>query len=205
VTELAPWLRHELKAPLAVISGYLELLEDDLDPLDRRDAMRRVSHAAAVLAELIDDVGAWVLVETSQLGATADRRAIRLDDVAGGFVDQVEASHPRVIVGVEGDLAGIGDPDYLRHALRLIVAAVDVAAPREAGPEVIVTAVGSRLVIAVDGAGLGATELAGLEPGARTSSRASRMLALAGELVRAQGGAIEGSPHAVRIDLPAGG
>lgn len=203
MSKLAPWLRHELKAPLAVISGYLELLDDGLDDEARRDAMRRMAQAVAVLGELIDDVGAWVQIDTESLDRDLDAAPIVLDDLADGFVDEVERSHPRVVVDVEGTLAAVGDVSYLRQAVRLIVAAVDASAPRDVGPQVIVTGSGSRLAVALTGAELDATQLAALEPDAATDGRAARMLALAATLVRAQGGSIAGAPGTLVIDLPA--
>ncbi len=204
MSELASWLRHDLKTPLAVISGFLELLGDDLDVDSRRDVMRRMNQAAAVLGELVDDVGAWVLVEAGELEYALAAEPVVLDDLDDGFVDQIERSHPAVVVAFDGTLAGRGDAAYLRHALRLVVAAVDVVAARDAGPEVLIHGSGRRLDLTLEGAELGPAELAAVQPGSRPRERGGRMLALAATIVRAQGGSVTAARGRIRIELAAG-
>ena len=208
MSELARWLRHDLKSPVAIVAGYAELLEDDaLDPTARREATRRISQAAKVLGELIDDAGAWVLLEVGELERELDLRPLEFDDLADDFIDDVEQSHPRTVVSLEGSFAATGDAAYLRQALRLVIAAVDVAAPRELAPEIRVVAEGCAIELDLGAVRLGEAELRALSEGgawarAEQVERPARMLALAGELVRGQRGTVAAAPGSVRIELP---
>lgn len=54
VEELRSALAHELKTPLAVISGYVELLRIREDPRSREEAMDRIAEATQQLADAVN-------------------------------------------------------------------------------------------------------------------------------------------------------
>lgn len=56
--DCAAELAHELRTPLAMILGYVELLETREDDHIRREAPRRIREAAARLESLIDSLTA---------------------------------------------------------------------------------------------------------------------------------------------------
>ena len=58
--EHGSWLAHELRSPLTVLAGYLDVLVEDEDP-DREYALARMNHAVDRLLRLAD-----VLTATQQ-------------------------------------------------------------------------------------------------------------------------------------------
>ena len=53
-------LVHDLRTPLAIVSGFAELLErraDQLTPDQQAEYLTRIRESAARMGELLDDVG----------------------------------------------------------------------------------------------------------------------------------------------------
>lgn len=89
---------HDLKSPLAVLGGYLELLSDDLvpqlqGPSDARDTavgyLRRASSAYARVIELIDDLLAYSTARDAALEITD----VDLDTLVRDAVAEIVAGH----------------------------------------------------------------------------------------------------------------
>jgi signal transduction histidine kinase len=59
-------LAHELKTPLAVITGFAELLAVRDDERTRREAAKRILEASSLLAKAVDDF-LETLVENDEL------------------------------------------------------------------------------------------------------------------------------------------
>jgi signal transduction histidine kinase len=62
-------LAHELKTPLAVITGFGELLSARDDDRTREEAAARIMQASDRLSEIIDDLLAGVAADKGDLGA----------------------------------------------------------------------------------------------------------------------------------------
>ena len=100
-------LSHELRSPLAVISGYAELLHARSDEETRREAPVRIQAAAERLADVIDDLlvvlavasGSFVLdLEQVDLGEAVEAAVSRFAD-SGTEIDlrwEGEGSWPLV-------------------------------------------------------------------------------------------------------------
>jgi signal transduction histidine kinase len=85
LTAFAGIVAHDLRAPLASITGYIELLEQDLDAMDElaefKDTLDRVRNSTDRMCRLIDDLLAY---------ATARDAPLRLEPVnLGAVVDEV--------------------------------------------------------------------------------------------------------------------
>lgn len=100
---------HELRTPVTVIKGYVQMLTDrwnDLDDAARRDALRVVDQRARQLADLVDRllVGAWSDAEpwaaperSTDLGEAIRETVARLDaDLRSALVVDAPDSLPRV-------------------------------------------------------------------------------------------------------------
>jgi signal transduction histidine kinase len=62
-------IAHELKTPLAVITGFAELLEARDDDRTREEAAMRIVQASDRLAKVIDDLLAGIAADEGDLGA----------------------------------------------------------------------------------------------------------------------------------------
>lgn len=65
---------HDLRTPLSLITGYVDsLLALDLDPAEQRRSVERIGHAAARLAELVEELLDLTHFESSALGLQRSR------------------------------------------------------------------------------------------------------------------------------------
>ncbi|WP_420997499.1 ATP-binding protein [Cupriavidus sp. 30B13] len=113
---------HELKAPVAGIAGYAELLGADVVPPERRRGIYHAIHARArQLNELLSDMLDLARIEARSSGALerqrVDMAALVRDTVAGDFAEQA-----RVRVSVaQAPLYVSGDRAQLAQAVRNLV------------------------------------------------------------------------------------
>lgn len=101
---------HDLKSPLATISGYMEILEDDLsEKVDEQDVtyIKTIKRSAAEMTVLIDR-----LLEYASIGRkTAEFTTVKLNEVAARSVENlkgvIESTRAKVNFGelpeVKGD------------------------------------------------------------------------------------------------------
>jgi len=113
---------HELKAPVAGIAGYAELLGADVVPPERRRGIYHAIHARArQLNDLLSDMLDLARIEARSSGALerqrVDMAALVRDVVAGDF-----AEHGRVRVSApQAPLCVLGDRVQLTQAVRNLV------------------------------------------------------------------------------------
>jgi PAS domain S-box-containing protein len=101
--EFLAMLSHELRNPLAAISGAFELLESNGDPEQAAWSMEVIDRQVAHLSRLVDD-----LLDVSRITRGKIRLRRRVVDVAGVMQGAVEAVRPLL--------------DERRHRLRVSVA-----------------------------------------------------------------------------------
>jgi signal transduction histidine kinase len=131
VGRLVATLAHELKTPLAVLLGYVELLELRDDETIRREAPRRIKEAAERLAAAVDDLATLTALDAGtlapkpqpvDLGGAVDA-ALLLADRRWYGVD-VQARTP------EGGWPQVNaDPDQLVRILAALLRNAAVRAP----------------------------------------------------------------------------
>lgn len=129
--ELVAHLGHELRAPLAIVVGYAELLRRRDDPELREEGTQRILQAAERLTATIDDVLVVFAAKTGALTFEPDR--LLLDAAVDEAVDVVRKRNGvRCTFGVQRDEAGPvevhADEEYLtRIAIQLLANAAQRA------------------------------------------------------------------------------
>lgn len=114
--EFVATVSHELRTPLAAITGYAELLEDEVAALGQESAqfLSVVQRNATRLARLVDDL---LLVQQSETdGVTVQLADVELADVLRQSVECVEpaAGRKSIALEVEGDGALVVRADAMR-------------------------------------------------------------------------------------------
>jgi signal transduction histidine kinase len=214
VARLVSSLAHELKTPLAIMLGYVELLELRDDETIRREAPQRIKEAADRLAAAVDDLA--LLTELDAGTLVSQRHPVDL----GEAVEAALHSAGRRWVGVDlqrrsppgGWPIVTADPDQLVRILAALLRNAAVRAPagvpvtveahmREGYAEVDVTDAGPPL----DGeAGRRAFDLAGAARSAEARAGGGAFgLHLARRLAELNGGDThaEGATFSVRLPL----
>ena len=110
---------HELRRPLTVLRGYLDML-DDVDPGDAEILRERISRAADQLAELLSGVTDTVILEDP--ARTLSLRRITIRDLVDSAVSNAydEAAQQRVVLLTKvsaGDTPMLCDVENVEHAL----------------------------------------------------------------------------------------
>jgi PAS domain S-box-containing protein len=110
--EFVATVSHELRTPLSAISGYAELLEDDLAPLggDNMQLLEVVQRNAARLASLVDDL--LLLQQSETDGVSVSLRETDLDEILGDSLERIEPSATRKSIAVER----VGEEGLVLHA-----------------------------------------------------------------------------------------
>lgn len=118
---------HELRTPLNAITGYVDLLEMELDgPLTSKQhaALARISDSRRHLLRLIEDVLGFAQVEVGRL--SLDIQPVRVADVMTSIEPMVatEIRRKGLTLRVEDgqpELSVLADPDKLRQVLLNLV------------------------------------------------------------------------------------
>ncbi|QYY31806.1 two-component system sensor histidine kinase CreC [Cupriavidus pinatubonensis] len=154
-------LTHEMKSPLAAISGAAELLQEDMPPADRQRFVANIRGQSQRLAQMIRKLLALAAVEQRQRLDHAER--VALLPLLQALVDELEprARQRGVTFALAPDaepaLAVLGDPFMLRQAVtNLLENALDFA---PAGSTVLIDVTGApagqiAIQVADDGPGI---------------------------------------------------
>ncbi|CAG2148162.1 two-component system sensor histidine kinase CreC [Cupriavidus numazuensis] len=125
-------LTHEMKSPLAAISGAAELLQEDMPPADRQRFVANIRGQSQRLAQMIRKLLVLAAVEQQQRLDHAER--VELLPLLQALVDELEprARQRGVTFALAPDaepaLAVLGDPFMLRQAVtNLLENALDFA------------------------------------------------------------------------------
>jgi signal transduction histidine kinase len=151
-------IAHDLRTPLAVITGYLEGLKDGvLKPSPKRFAA--MYDEALFLQRLVEDLRTLSLAEAGELSLNCQptQPAELIERLAGSFQRQADLNEVRLTTLVDEDLPLIQvDPERMLQALGNLVSNALRYTP--AGGEIILAARGEdgavRLEVADTGAGI---------------------------------------------------
>jgi signal transduction histidine kinase len=153
-TEIVSLVSHDLRAPLTVISGYLELLSRPLDDDARAKAYEAAQTAAGRMASLLGE-----LLETTraeQVFAPSVFEKVRLGLLAEDVAEAMRLGSNHEIVIVKRKKAEVlGDPLRLRQAIENLVGNAIKHTPDGTDVTVIIDATETRGVLMVEDCGPG--------------------------------------------------
>jgi two-component system OmpR family sensor kinase len=111
---------HELRGPLTVIRGNLDLLKRSLSEEDRRESLGAIEQEMNRMIKIVEDLLLLAEVESGQL---VERQAVVLKDVLLGELKRVEtlAGGRKILVGRQEDLTTRGDAQRLKQLLGNLV------------------------------------------------------------------------------------
>ncbi|GAB4492093.1 MAG: ATP-binding protein [Anaerolineales bacterium] len=196
-------IAHELRTPLTVIRGRLEGIVDGVYPADENHIVPALEETY-LLERLVDDLRLLTLAETRQL--PFEQREVDLNDLARRVIDlfQAEAEEKGIRISLEattGRLTAHLDPQRTEQVVSNLVANALRYAPE--GGDIWLTveadAEGVCLSVLDNGPGVPEEDLPrlfdrfwrGEKSRSRASGGAGLGLAIARQLVEAQGGTIE--------------
>ncbi len=120
-TQFIQNVSHELRTPVAVIQGYIELLDGgvlgELQP-GQREPVAAIARRVCALGELVDDLTAILAIEGREL----KREPVDLADLVRALLAEsrvaAEQAKLSLVAEIAPDLPLLsGDPDYLRRML----------------------------------------------------------------------------------------
>jgi len=152
---------HELRTPVTALIGSLATLErllgsSRLNPAEL-DLLVASSRQARRLSRLIEDL--TVVAENGSAGITVDSREVELDQAISGVVGDLEhLGADRVKITAPPALAAWTDPDRLAQVLTNLIRNALQYSPPDSPVEVIATAAGEKVEVAVVDRGPGIPE-----------------------------------------------
>ncbi|MEM9457032.1 MAG: ATP-binding protein [Myxococcota bacterium] len=144
-------LSHELRTPLAAIRGAAELIDDDVDPADRRRFVGHIETESLRLERLV--VGLLDMHRADRDGATRDPGISELTEVLRDVAERAQALLRRKSVGIELRLpeqtlwATISAERAQRVMLGLLENAIKFS---PAGSSIVVSAAGAQQTVVVE-------------------------------------------------------
>ncbi|HZT67760.1 MAG TPA: PAS domain S-box protein [Acidimicrobiales bacterium] len=183
--EFVAIVAHDLRSPLAVISGFTDLLlEGELEPDQQREALRAIGRSVPSLVALVDDVLEVARIESGEMHYERAQCNVR-EIVEGAVQDNRPAGRPGdIVVSVEDDLPmAFADPRRVWQVVSNLLSNAIKFSPPEAVIDVQVRSEpGAILVSVVDrGDGIAPEHLPKL------FERFSRLPRPAGEMNRGSG------------------
>ena len=144
---LAATVAHELRNPLAGISGALQVLSRGFEPDDRRAAvMKKVMEQVHGLDSLVSDLLAFVRPKEPR------REAVVLHEVVTGVVENASMRFGTIRIGFAGDGVAMGDTEMVRQILlNLVINGCQAAGD---GGEVWIDVAGDGVTVSDSGSGL---------------------------------------------------
>jgi heavy metal sensor kinase len=111
---------HELRGPLTVIRGNLDLLRRNLSAEDRRESVRAIQQETARMVKIVDDLLFLAEVESGQL---EQQQKVSLKEIVLGELERAKAlaGERKIIVEHKEDLVIKGDAQRLRQLLANLV------------------------------------------------------------------------------------
>ena len=111
---------HELRGPLTVIRGNLDLLKRKFSEEERRESLNAIERESIRMSKIVDDLLLLAEVESDQL---EQRQKVSLKEIVLGELERVKALaiERKIIVEHQEDLAVRGDTQRLRQLLTNLV------------------------------------------------------------------------------------
>jgi signal transduction histidine kinase len=111
---------HELRGPLTVIRGNLDLLKRKLDEEDRHESLNAIERESIRMSKIVDDLLLLAEVESGQL---AQKQEVSLGNILSEEVERARslAGERKIIVKRQEDLAVRGDAQRLKQLLSNLV------------------------------------------------------------------------------------
>ena len=144
-------LGHQLRAPLAVIAGYAELLATRDDEAARAVAPLRILAASDRLSNLIDDLLTALALELGEL--PLDRRSIEVAPEVERAAARVRERGGTVTVTAERPAVVDADPGHVLHIVRNLVEIAATLSDEPVAVGVDVATSGDEVEIAISATG----------------------------------------------------
>ena len=152
--EILSLISHDLRAPLTVVTGYLDLLRKPLEPEDRDRALDAARRNADRMADLLEDLLSATRAE--ELLAPSSLTPVVLPDLAQEVVSSMQATSARAIaLTVRHPVVVLGEERRLRQVLVNLVTNALKYSPADSPVSVIVDRTDDRAWLAVEDHGAG--------------------------------------------------
>jgi len=111
---------HELRGPLTVIRGNLDLLRRDISAEDRRESVRAIQQETARMVKIVDDLLVLAEVQSAQ---PAQEQKVALKEIVLEELSRAKtlAGKRKIVVGRQEDLVITGDAQRLKQLLANLV------------------------------------------------------------------------------------
>lgn len=114
-------LSHEMRTPIGAVLGYLDMLGEELLPVERVEAREGISRNADRLLQLVDDMLELVQIESGATvpSITLFRPARVLHELCDEFAVRARAKRVELNsdIRIGSDLTATADPRHLRRAV----------------------------------------------------------------------------------------
>jgi signal transduction histidine kinase len=159
-SEIVSIISHDLRSPLAVVIGYLDLLRKELPDEERQKAISSAKRNAGRMADLLEDLLSATRAE--ELLAPSALTPVALADLADEVVSSIAPTHSERELTVDAECRPIvrGDEKRLRQVLVNLITNAFKYAPDNEPITVRVTCVGdiTRLMVEDHGPGVPAED-----------------------------------------------
>lgn len=152
--EVLSLVSHDLRSPLTVVRGYLDILDRPLDDERRGTAVTSARKAAQRMEGLLDDLLHATRAET--VFAPRVMRPVDLSLLVEGIATSLQMGAPQqVVTNMDPAVTVLGDPVRLEQAIANLVGNAIKHGPSDGEVRVGVVARGDRAVVSVEDDGPG--------------------------------------------------
>lgn len=155
--EVLSLVSHDLRSPLTVVRGYLDILDRPLDDEHRSTAVASARKAAQRMEGLLDDLLHATRAET--VFAPRVMRPVDLSMLVEGIASSLQmGATQRITTALDQAVTVLGDPVRLEQAIANLVGNAIKHGPPEGEVRVGVVAQGDRAIVSVEDDGPGIPE-----------------------------------------------